>query len=57
MPKREDALIAKLVKKAAAKVAPPKDRSAQYDSTLRTKPPEPDSDTKKLFKEMKRREF
>jgi hypothetical protein len=57
MPKREDALIARLVKKAAAKVAPPKDRSAQYDPTLRTRPPEPDADTTKLFKEMKRREF
>jgi hypothetical protein len=57
MPKREDALIAKLVKKAAAKVAPPKDRSAQYDATLRTKPREQDAGTQKLFKEMKRREF
>ena len=57
MPKREDAMIAKLVKKAMSKVAPPKDRSTQYDDTLRTKPPEQDSETKQFFKEMKRREF
>jgi hypothetical protein len=57
MSKRDDALIAKLVKKATAKVAPPKDRSAQYDDTLKIKPAEQDLETKRLFKEMQRREF
>ena len=57
MSKRDDQLIAKLVKKAASKVAPPKDRSAQYDSTLRVQPREEDAATKRLFKDMKRREF
>ena len=57
MSKKEDALIAKMVKKAAAKVAPPKDRTKQYDDTLRIAPRETDSDTKELFKEMRRREF
>jgi len=57
MSKQDDARIAKLIKKATAKVAAPKDRSKQYDDTLRTKPPEPDAETKQFFKEMKRREF
>ena len=58
MSKREDQRIANLVKKNAAKVVPPKrDREAQYDNTLRQRPPEEDGDTKRLFKEMKRREF
>jgi hypothetical protein len=57
MGKKEDALIAKLVKKAAAKVAPPKDRSRQYDDTLRVSPGEEDPDAKELFREMRRREF
>ena len=58
MSKREDQRIAALVKKHTAKLANPKvDRSSQYDDTLKTKPPEPDQDTKKFFKEMKRREF
>ncbi len=57
MSKQDDARIAKLIKQAAAKVAPPKDRSKQYDATLKTKPPEEDLDTRRLFKEMKKREF
>lgn len=57
MPKKEDAMIAKLVKKAAAKVAQPKDRSRQYDDTLRIRSSDEDPDTKKMFKEMRRREF
>jgi hypothetical protein len=58
MSKREDQRIAALVKKNTAKVANPKvDRSAQYDDTLKTKSVEPDQDSKKFFKEMKRREF
>jgi hypothetical protein len=57
MGKKEDAMIAKLVKKANAKVAPPKDRTRQYDDTLKIRPTEEDADSKQLFKEMKRREF
>ena len=57
MGKKEDAMIAKLVKKAAAKVAPPKDRTTQYDDTLRIRPQQEDSDAKELFREMRRREF
>jgi hypothetical protein len=57
MPKREDAMIAKLVKKAASTVAKPKDRSTQYDDTLKFRPRDEDGDAKQLFKEMRRREF
>jgi hypothetical protein len=58
MSKREDQRIAKLLKKTAGKIAPPRqDRSAQYDSTLLQKPVEQDDATKRFFKEMKRREF
>jgi hypothetical protein len=58
MGKREDQRIAALAKKNAAKVKPPTaDQSAQYDSTLRRRPPEQTSETERLFKEMKRREF
>ena len=57
MTKREDAMIARLAKKAAAKVAKPKDRSTQYDDTLKVRPREEDADAKQLFKEMRRREF
>lgn len=57
MSKREEQRMAKLIKKHAAKEAPQKDRSAQYDDTLRKKAPETDAETKRFFKEMKRREF
>lgn len=58
MPKREDARIAALAKKNAEKVVPPKrDRAAQYDSTLKQRPEEEEAETRRLFKEMKRREF
>jgi hypothetical protein len=58
MGKREDQRIAALAKTNAAKVKPPTaDQSAQYDSTLRRRPPEQTSETERLFKEMKRREF
>ncbi|MHB1327464.1 MAG: hypothetical protein ACYC2K_04615 [Gemmatimonadales bacterium] len=50
-------MIAKLVKKAAEKVAPPKDRSTQYDDTLRIGQGDQNAETKQLFKEMRRREF
>jgi hypothetical protein len=58
MSKRDDARIARLAKKNAEKVVPPKrDRAAQFDSTLRQKPDEEEPETERLFKEMKRREF
>lgn len=58
MSKREDAKMAKLLRKTAGKIAPPRqDRSAQYDSTLAQKPAEPDDASRRFFKEMKRREF
>jgi hypothetical protein len=58
MSKRDDARIARLAKKNAEKVVPPKrDRSAQFDSTLRQQSEEEEPETRRLFKEMKRREF
>ncbi len=58
MSKREEQKLAKLLKKHAGKVAPPrKDRDAQYDSTLRQRAPEQDNETTRLFKDMKKREF
>jgi hypothetical protein len=58
MSKRDDARIAKLAKKNAEKVVPPKrDRATQFDSTLRQRPDEEEPETERLFKEMKRREF
>jgi len=58
MSKREDQRLAALVRKHAGKTPPPpKDRDAQYDSTLRQRPPEQDLETKRLFKDMKKREF
>jgi hypothetical protein len=58
MGKREDQRIAALVKKNTAKVANPKvDRSAQYDDTLKAKAQDQDHETKRFFKEMKKREF
>ena len=58
MSKREDQRIAALAKKNAAKVVVPKgDRGAQYDATLKQRPAEEDSETRRLFKEMKKREF
>jgi hypothetical protein len=58
MTKREEQKMAKLLKKTAGKLAPPRqDRSAQYDNTLLQKPSEPDDASKRFFKEMKRREF
>jgi hypothetical protein len=58
MGKREDAKIAALVKKHTAQIKPPAaDRAAQYDDTLKNRPAEQDNETKRLFKDMKRREF
>ena len=58
MPKREDEQLAKLIRKTAAKVKPPKeDQSAKFDPTLRQRSAAEDPETRRLFKEMKRREF
>jgi hypothetical protein len=58
MPKRDDARIARLAKKNAERVVPPKpDRAVQFDPTLRQRPDDEEPETKRLFKEMKRREF
>jgi hypothetical protein len=58
MSKRDDDRIAKLAKKNAEKVVPPKrDRATQFDSTLKQRPSEEEPETERLFKEMKRREF
>ena len=58
MSKREEQRIAALIKKHGAKAAASRaDRSAQYDDTLSKKPPDQDAETKRFFKEMKRREF
>jgi hypothetical protein len=58
MSKRDDARIERLAKKNAQKSAQPKrDRSRQFDPTLRPQPEEGEAETERLFKEMKRREF
>jgi hypothetical protein len=58
MSKREEQQLAKLLKKTAGKISPPRqDKAAQYDSTLRQAAPEQDDEHKRFFKEMKRREF
>ena len=58
MSKREDQRIAALAKKNAAKIKPPTAaQRTQFDPTLRVRPADEDSETKRLFKEMKRREF
>jgi hypothetical protein len=58
MSKREDQRLAALAKKNAAKVVPPRnDRAVQFDPTLRQRTEEEDAETRRLFKEMKKREF
>ena len=58
MTRREDQRIAALAKKNAAKVKPPRqEQAADFDPTLRQRAQEQDAETKRLFKEMKRREF
>ena len=58
MTKREAPRIAALARKNAAKVKPPRqDQASDFDPTLRKRAPEQDAETKRLFKEMKRREF
>ena len=58
MSKREDQRLAALAKKNAEKVVQPKgDKSIQFDPTLRQRHGEEDPETRRLFKEMKKREF
>jgi hypothetical protein len=58
MTRREDQRIAALAKKNAAKVKPPRqEQASDFDPTLRQRAPAEDAETKRLFKEMKRREF
>ena len=58
MSKRDDQKLAALVKKNAARIKPPtQERAAQYDDTLRIGRQDEDSETRRLFKEMKKREF
>lgn len=58
MGKQEDRRIAALAKKNAAKIKPPtNDQSEHFDPTLRQRAPEQTAETKRLFKDMKRREF
>jgi hypothetical protein len=58
MPKKEDLWIAKLAKKNAGMERPSnQEKAVQYDPTLKQKPVEESSETKRLFKEMKKREF
>ncbi|MGH7497876.1 MAG: hypothetical protein ACREL3_03380 [Gemmatimonadales bacterium] len=58
MSKREDQRIAALARKNAAKIVVPKgDRAVKFDDTLKHRPEEEDSETRRLFKEMKKREF
>jgi hypothetical protein len=58
LPNREVERLAALARKNAAKVVRPKgDRATQFDSTLRQRPDEEDPETRRLFKEMKKREF
>ena len=57
MGKRDDERIARLAKKNAAKPAVPKaDKASQYDDALQRRSEE-DPETRRLFKEMKKREF
>jgi hypothetical protein len=58
MTRREDQRIAALAKKNAAKMKPPRqDQASDFDPTLRQRAQEGDAETRRLFKEMKRREF
>lgn len=58
MSKREDQRIAALAKKNAAKIVPAKaDRAVRFDPTLRQRQQDEDPETRRLFKEMKKREF
>ena len=58
MTRRDDQRIANLAKKNAAKVKPPRqEQASDFDPTLRQRAPDEGAETRRLFKEMKRREF
>lgn len=58
MARQDDKRIAALARKNAGKVKKSKsDQTTQFDPTLRIRPDEPDPDARRLFKEMKKREF
>ncbi len=58
MSKRDDERIAALARKNAARIVVPKgERAVKYDDTLKQRPEEEDSETRRLFKEMTKREF
>ncbi len=59
MTKQDDQRIAALAKKNAAKIKPPtREQAQQFDDTLLQSPEEEESaETRRLFKDMKRREF
>lgn len=58
MAKADDKRIAALARRNAAKMAKPKTvNPSQFDDTLRIRREEEDPETRRLFKEMKRREF
>ena len=57
MSKRDDARIAKLAKKNAEKVVPPKrDRATQFDPTLRQRPDSEEPETERRTCQEERRE-
>ncbi|HET9512362.1 MAG TPA: hypothetical protein VFO95_00430 [Gemmatimonadales bacterium] len=58
MARQDDKRIAALARKNAGKVKKSKsDQTTQFDPTLRIRPDEQDPDARRLFKEMKKREF
>ncbi len=58
MGKKEDERIARLAKKNADKPTPPaKDKAIKYDDTLKKTRDGEDGESKRLFNEMKKREF
>ena len=58
MSRKDDQRIANLARKNAAKIKPPtQDRAGQFDDTLRIRPQEQDPETKRMFHDMKKREF
>ncbi len=59
MTKQDDQRIAALAKKNAAKIKPPtREQARRFDNTLVQSPEEEESaETRRLFKDMKRREF
>ena len=52
-----DRTVESAKKNAAKVVAPKSEREVQFDPTLRQRSQEEDPETRRLFKEMKKREF